>query len=112
MPHEQMPFEPFGADTSAPSDAIDRRQEERKSLELDPGVASIRFGPGRRLTGEVLDESPKGIGVRMTDDVDAQVGQEVEAYYKSQTRRASVRWVRWDASEEAWRMGLMFLDDE
>jgi len=107
-----MPHEEFDSDTPASLDALDRRQWERKSLELEPGQVSIRFGPGRRLRGEVLDESLKGIGVRMTDDVDAQIGQEVEAYYKSETRRAVVRWVRWDAAEEAWRLGLMFVEDK
>jgi len=111
MSNEQISYEPFASDASTSLDELNRRQSERKSLELEPGVVSIRFGPGRRLVGEVLDESAKGIGIRMTDEVDAQIGQEVEAYYKSETRRASVRWVRWDAAEEAWRLGLMFLDD-
>ena len=112
MPREQMPYEQFGSDASTSLDELNRRQSERKSCELEPGVVSIRFGPGRRLVGEVLDESPRGFGVRMADEVDAQIGQEVETYYKSETRRAVVRWVRWDAAQEAWRLGLMFLDDE
>lgn len=107
MPHEQ-----FDSNASASLDELERRQAERKSCELEPGEVSIRFGPGLRLVGEVLDESAKGIGVRMADEVDARIGQEVEAYYKSETKRAVIRWVRWDAAEGAWRLGLMFIDDE
>ncbi|MEE8451441.1 MAG: hypothetical protein V3R99_05975 [Thermoguttaceae bacterium] len=107
-----MPQEQFDLDASASVDELDRRESDRKSCELESGEVSIRFGPGHRLVGEVLDESLKGIGVRMTDEVEAHIGQEVEAYYKSETRRAVVRWVRWDAAEQAWRLGLMFVDDE
>jgi len=76
MPHEQLDSD---SDASASLDQLDRRQSERRSCELEPGEVSIRFGPGLRLPGEVLDESLTSIGIRMTDDVEVQIGQEVEA---------------------------------
>ena len=107
MQEEQRKSEAF-----ADLDELDRREWERQSCELDPQAVSIRFGPGRRLVGEVVDRSANGIGVRLADEPDARIGQEVEAYYQSTTCRAVVRWIQWDAVRDVWRMGLMLVDDQ
>ena len=64
------------------------------------------------MIGEIVDRSANGIGVRLADEPDARIGQEVEAYYQSTTCRAVIRWIQWDSTREVWRMGLMLVDDQ
>ena len=87
----------------------DRREWVRKCAGLDPQQVSIRLGPGSRLDGEIIDESSGGLGVRICDKSDVQVGEEIEVYYRANIRHTVVLYIK-PADPDGWRIGLKFVD--
>ena len=109
--HNPEPFEMASADCEAILAEEDRREWHRQCCRLGPNGVFLRLGPGKRSVGTLLDESPKGVGMKIDklDEASLAIGQIVEIYYRAASHRAIVKHIQ-PGLFKGWRIGLEFLD--